>query len=63
MDGHIELLIDCGADITIVADDTLRPNIKPGKPIYQMSGVTGPENTVSTQGMVVATFTTKEKDN
>lgn len=59
----IELLIDCGADITIVAGDTLKPNIRPKKPIYQMTGVTGPDNPVSTRGMVVATFSTKEEDN
>lgn len=59
----IKLLIDCGADITIVAEDMLRPHIQPKKPVYLMTGVSGPENAVSTKGVVMTTFTTEEEDN
>lgn len=59
----IEILVDCGSEITVIADGVLKKNISKTRPIYQISGILGNEHTALTKGQVIATFTTEEKYN
>lgn len=56
----IELLIDSGAQISILASDTLGPNVKLRKPIFRISGVTEGDTPTYTKGAAIATFYTND---
>lgn len=55
----IELIIDSGSEICVVAADKLKNNIELKKPIY-LTGINGADSAIQTQGSVIGTFKTKD---
>lgn len=54
----VELLIDTGSQIGLVASDTVKPETSIGKPIYHL---TGQQNKVATNGHLIGNFLTDDK--
>ena len=56
-------MVDTGAPITLVAQDKLKRNVQPKKPIVLISGVVGSDHKIATKGQIVGTFHTNGKSN
>lgn len=56
----LELIIDTGSQIGLAATDTVGRDTQIQKPIYQLTGITGKENKVGTDGEVMGNFITDD---
>lgn len=58
----IELLIDTGSPICLIADDLINNKKSVLKPIYHISGVTGKDSFFTTQGSIIGNFCTDDNN-
>lgn len=59
----VELIIDTGSELGLVASDTVKENKNIQKPIYHLTGIAGQSHRVETDGHLVGNFITDDKTN